>query len=106
MFDPQYSYYVISRIIAIHGDVTRMTVGNNQLAPKGVTLAPDQRMIRKYQNRGLNTRDDLVNRRGRCVEQKFDDALEIGERFIGINYLRQALARGRVAFCPWARLVR
>ena len=106
MFHSQDSHHVISRIIAIHGDVTRMTVGNNQLAPKGVTLAPDQRMMRKYRNRGLNTRDDFLNRRGRCVEQKFDDALEIGERFIGIYYLRQAFARGRVAFCPWARFVR
>ena len=83
-----------------------MTVGDNQLAPKGVTLAANQRMIRQYQNRGLNTRDDLVNRRGRRIKQEFDDALEIGEGFIGINYLRQALARGRVAFCPWARFVR
>ena len=83
-----------------------MTVGDNQLAPRGVTLAPNQRVIRKYQNRGLNTRDDLLNRRGRRITQEFDDALEIGERFIGINYLRQAFARGRVAICPCVRLVR
>ena len=62
MFNTQDALDIVSRFVAIHGDVTRAAVGDNQLAAKGIALAADQRVVRKNRNRRLNIRNDLADR--------------------------------------------
>ena len=62
MSNTQHAHDIVSRVVAMHGDVTRAAVGDNQLTAKGIALAADQRVVRNNRDRRSNIRNDPADR--------------------------------------------
>ncbi len=84
----------------IQGDVSRGSVGDDELAQIAFHAPADQRMARQ-QFDGSSNGDDRVERVRRVVLRAiFEQTLQVRERVSRIDYLRQGL--GRAAFPPEA----
>ena len=73
---------------------------NDEFADVIVDSPSDQRMRFENADCGSDAVERLGRDRGRSLEQELNNALKIGECFVGVDYLRHGAGVGRVALRP------
>lgn len=87
-------------IVPIQREVSGRSPGNDKLTPVAIRAASDFRMLHQNFDRAANTSDRRGSILHRVLKQMLDDAIEIAERFRGINYPRHRTGLGRFAAWP------
>jgi hypothetical protein len=96
---------VFRNLVAVERDVSRLAIGNDQLAHRGFAKAPDERMPLQDFDAVKDDFDAFQCHLRRLVVRKIGETLEAGKGPPRIDYLRHARAFGRAACSPRARAV-
>lgn len=90
-------------IESVERDVAGSAPRNDQFPQLPLHPPSDQWMPSEYLHRGADTRKSFQCRWRILCQKELGDALQVGQSFLGVDYLRHCRARGRVVFLPARR---
>ena len=87
-------------IETIEREIAGCSLRDDEFANVFAFPSPDQRMRRENADGGSDARERLRRSLGRGLEQELDDALNVGECLVRVDYLRHCAGLGLVALRP------
>ncbi len=94
MANSEDAHFVPRNHESVQGNVTRLSIGNYQLAQLALDASAHQRMRRKIVDRGVDCLHGTDSRMRVLVTQETERTLDVIERSRRIDYLRHGLGRG------------